>query len=55
MFSPNLSSLFLFTKTKSVISKVGIHTLDFIENTAHDIAVESAKQAIVIAMTKNTQ
>ena len=45
----------IWNKTKSVISKVGIHTLDFIENTAHDIAVESAKQAIVIAMTKNTQ
>ena len=44
----------IWNKTKSVVSKVGIHTLDFIENTAHDIDVESAKQAVVIAMTKNT-
>ena len=45
----------IWDKTKSVVSKVGVHTLGFIECTAHDIAVESAKQAVTIAMTKNTQ
>lgn len=40
----------IWNKTKSVVSKVGVHTLNFIEGTAHDIAVESAKQAITIMM-----
>lgn len=44
----------IWDKTKSVISKVGVHTLDFIERVAHDIAVESAKQAVTISMI-NTQ
>lgn len=34
----------IWQKTKSVVSKVGVHTLDFIENVAHDVAVESAKE-----------
>lgn len=42
----------LWDKTKSVISKVGVHTLGFIESVAHDVAVESAKQAVTIAMTQ---
>lgn len=41
----------LWDKTKSVISKVGVHTLGFIESVAHDVAVESAKQAVTIVMT----
>lgn len=36
----------VWDKTKSVISKVGVHTLNFIESVAHDVAVESAKQII---------
>ena len=36
----------VWKKTKSVISKVGVHTLGFIETVAHDVAVESAKQLI---------
>ena len=40
----------IWNKTKSVVSKVGVHTLNFIEGTAHNIAVESAKQAITIVM-----
>ena len=36
----------VWKKTKSVISKVGVHTLGFIESVAHDVAVESAKQLI---------
>lgn len=42
----------VWEKTKSVINKVGVHTLDFIETVAHDAAVESAKQAVTIAMTQ---
>lgn len=41
----------IWNKTKSVVSKVGVHTLAFIESVAHDMAVESAKQAVTIAMT----
>ena len=44
----------IWDKTKSVVSKVGVHTLGFIESVAHDVAVESAKQAVVIAMTPNS-
>lgn len=40
----------LWDKTKSVITKVGVHTLGFIEGVAHDVAVESAKQAVSITM-----
>ena len=40
----------LWDKTKSVVSKVGVHTLGFIESVAHDVAVESAKQAVTVAM-----
>lgn len=42
----------VWEKTKGVINKVGVHTLDFIETVAHDAAVESAKQAVTIAMTQ---
>lgn len=42
----------IWNKTKSVISKIGVHTLDFIEGVAHDIAIESAKQAVTISMMK---
>lgn len=41
-------------KTKSIANKVGNHTLNFIENVAHDIAVESAKQFIAASMNPNT-
>ena len=42
----------VWEKTKSVINKVGVHTLDFIETVAHDAVVESAKQAVTVAMTQ---
>lgn len=42
----------IWSKTKSVVSKVGVHTLGFVEGVAHDIAVESAKQAVTIMMMK---
>lgn len=41
----------IWNKTKSVAGKIGVHTLGFIEGVAHDMAVESAKQAVTIAMT----
>lgn len=40
----------IWQKTKSIASKVGNHALDFIENVAHDIAVESAKEIIKISL-----
>lgn len=42
----------IWNKTKSVVSKVGVHTLGFVESVAHDVAVESAKQAVTIMMTQ---
>ena len=44
----------IWEKTKSVAKTVGNHTLSFLEGTAHDIAVESAKIA-VSAMIKNRE
>lgn len=41
----------IWDKTKNVIKSVGNHTLNFIESTAHDIAVETAKQAVTVMMT----
>lgn len=43
----------IWEKTKSIASKIGNHTIGFIEGTAHDIAVESAKQAVTIMMMQN--
>lgn len=42
----------IWKKTKSIIGKIGNHTLSFIETVAHDVAIESAKQAITITMMK---
>lgn len=42
----------IWNKTKKVISKVGNHTLSFIEQTAQMVATESAKQAVTIMMTQ---
>lgn len=50
-FLATVKSETIWRKTKSVVSKVGVHTLGFIEGVAHDMAVESAKQAVTIAMT----
>lgn len=40
-----------WTKIKSAMKHTGIHTIEFIESVAHDVAVESAKQAVTIMMT----
>lgn len=42
----------IWDKTKTVVSKVGIHTLSFIESVAHDVAVEAGKQAVTISMAQ---
>ena len=42
----------IWNKTKSVLKQVGVHSLEFIEKVAHDVAVESAKQAISIIMSQ---
>ena len=41
----------VWDKTKSVLSKIGIHSLKFIESIAHDVAVEISKEAVKIVMT----
>lgn len=41
----------VWDKTKSVISKVGNHSLSFIESVAHDVSVEMGKEAVKIVMT----
>lgn len=41
-----------WSKTKSVIGKIGNHSLHFMEETAQLVAKEAAKQAVAIAMTK---
>lgn len=38
----------IWEKTKSIIGKIGNHTLNFIETVAHDVAIESAKQAVTM-------
>lgn len=52
-FLSNIRPQPIWEKTKSIVSKIGNHTLGFIEGVAHDIAVESAKQAVTIMMTQN--
>ena len=44
----------VWNQTKSIIKKMGIHTLEFIESVAHDVAVESAKQAVITSMSSGT-
>lgn len=44
----------VWEKTKSIVGKVGNHTLGFIEGVAHDVAVEAAKEAIAVAKWKNS-
>ena len=53
-FAETIKEPNVWDKTKGIVSKIGNHTLGFIETVAHDIAVESAKQAITIMMTQNT-
>lgn len=40
----------VWEQTKNIVSRVGVHTLGFIEDTAQKVAVESAKHLIDIGM-----
>lgn len=44
----------IWNKTKSVINKIGVHSLEFIESVAHDVAVESAKQAVSVMLSQQS-
>lgn len=44
----------IWDKTKGIVSKIGIHSLGFIEGVAHDMAIESAKQMVTISMTQKS-
>ena len=46
VFSQNVGNPSVWDKTKKIISKVGNHTLNFIEDVAHDIAVETSKEMV---------
>lgn len=54
-FAETIKETTIWEKTKSIVSKIGNHTLVFVEGIAHDIAVESAKQAVTIMMQQPTQ
>lgn len=48
----NIESDTTWDKVKSVIGRVGSHSLGFIESVAHDLIVETGKQAITILMNQ---
>lgn len=48
----NIESDTTWNKVKSVIGKVGAHSLGFIETVAHDLIVETGKQAVAIMMNQ---
>lgn len=54
-FAETIKEPNVWEKTKGIVSKIGNHTLGFIETVAHDIAVESAKQAVNIMMQQPPQ
>lgn len=41
----------IWQKTKTILKQVGVHSLNFIESVAHDVAVECAKQIIPIIVS----
>ena len=49
-FAETIKEPTVWEKTKSIANKVGNHTLHFLENLAHDVAVEIAKQTISVMM-----
>lgn len=44
----------VWEKTKGIVGKIGNYSLEFIESTAKEVAVEMAKQAVSISMTGNS-
>lgn len=51
-FYESIQSDPIWGKTKNVIKKVGVHSLEFIESVAHDFIVESGKQAISVILSQ---
>lgn len=49
-FAESVREPSIWEKTKTIVSKVGNHTLGFIEGVAHDVAVEAGKEAIKVTM-----
>jgi hypothetical protein len=49
-FAETIKEPTVWEKTKSIANKVGNHTLRFLENLAHDVAVEIAKQTLSVMM-----
>lgn len=41
----------IWQKTKTILKQVGVHSLNFIESVAHDVAIECAKQVIPIIVS----
>ena len=41
----------IWQKTKTILKHVGVHSLNFIESVAHDVAIECAKQIIPIIVS----
>ncbi len=41
----------IWQKTKTILKQVGVHSLNFIESVAHDVAAECAKQIIPIIVS----
>lgn len=54
-FADTVKEPTIWEKTKSIASRIGNHTLDFIEGVAREMAVESAKQAVTIMITQPPQ
>lgn len=52
-FAENIKEPTVWNKTKSIANKVGNHTLHFLEEIAHDVAVEIAKQTISVIMQQS--
>lgn len=51
-FYENIQPDDIWKKTKSIVSRVGNHALNFVEQTEQMIASETAKQAVTIMMKK---
>ena len=54
-FASNIETDTTWNKVKSIIGRVGSHSLSFIETVAHDLIVEMGKQSITVMMTQQPQ
>lgn len=45
----------IWERTKDTAKRVGNHTLGFLEQIAHDVAVEAAKQAVLVSTGSHNQ